>query len=84
MDRRPHPKFACMIVVIISMHDCCEDDEDDEDSNEIELAPKINTYKVNEYLEEVHCSTFLKAEGMQWKLLKQDPSWMMFHVYKLM
>ena len=58
MDRRPDPQ--------ISMHDCCEDDED---SDEIELAPKINTYKeVNEYSEKY--STFLKAEGMQWKLLK--------------
>ena len=37
----------------ISMHDCCEDEENDEDSDEIERAPKINTYKeVNEYLEE--------------------------------
>ena len=31
-----------------------QDEEDDEDSDEIELAPKINTYnEVNEYLEEV-------------------------------
>ena len=44
------------------MHDCCEDEEDDEDNNEIELAPKINTYKeVNEYLEEVQ--HFLESQG---------------------
>ena len=45
--------------------------QDEED--EIELAPKINTYKevtmnIQRY------STFLKAEGMQWKLLKWDES----------
>ena len=44
------------------MHDCCEDEEDDEDSDEIELAPKINTYKeVNQYLEEVQ--HFLESRG---------------------
>ena len=44
------------------MHDCCEDEEDDEDSDEIELASKINTYKeVNEYLEEVQ--HFLESRG---------------------
>ena len=31
-----------------------QDEEDDEDSDETELAPRINTYKeFNEYLEEV-------------------------------
>ena len=39
-----------------------QDKEDDEGSDEIELAPKINTYKeVNEYLEEVQ--HFLESRG---------------------
>ena len=39
-----------------------QDEEDDEDSDEIVLAPKINTYKeVNEYLEEVQ--HFLESRG---------------------
>ena len=49
-NRRPHPN--------ISMHDCCED----EDSDEIDLALKINIYKeVNECLKEVQ--HFLESRG---------------------